>query len=107
MVRKPAPSRAIRSAFGVLRVVACVGHRPRQRRQGAERAAVVVEYPAGLDATVDSAASFDADSRMGRVRAGLYADLVVLEGNVLDGADLLSATVVRTIVGGRTVFARD
>jgi predicted amidohydrolase YtcJ len=58
-------------------------------------------------ATLDSAASFDADSRMGRVRAGLYADLVVLEGNVLDGADLLSATVVRTIVGGRTVFARD
>jgi predicted amidohydrolase YtcJ len=57
-------------------------------------------------ATLDSAASFDADTRMGRVRAGMYADLVVLDGDFLDGADLLGVTVARTIVGGETVFEK-
>jgi predicted amidohydrolase YtcJ len=57
-------------------------------------------------ATLDSAASFDADARMGRVRTGMYADLVVLDGDFLDGADLLGVTVARTIVGGETVFER-
>jgi predicted amidohydrolase YtcJ len=57
-------------------------------------------------ATLDSAASFDADTRMGRVRAGMYADLVVLDGDILDGAELLGVTVARTIVGGETVFEK-
>jgi len=39
-------------------------------------------------------------------RAGMYADLVVLDGDVLDGADLLSVSVARTIVGGETVFEK-
>jgi predicted amidohydrolase YtcJ len=59
-------------------------------------------------ATLDSAASFDADTRIGRVRTGMYADLVVLDGDLLDvGGDLLDVTVARTIVGGRTVFEKE
>jgi predicted amidohydrolase YtcJ len=57
-------------------------------------------------ATLDSAASFDADTRIGRVRSGMYADLVVLDGDFLDGADLLGVTVARTIVGGETVYEK-
>lgn len=58
-------------------------------------------------ATLDSAASFDADTRIGRVRPGWYADLVVLDGDFLGGGDLLQITVARTIVGGTTVFRKD
>jgi len=59
-------------------------------------------------ATLDSAASFDADTRIGRVRTGMYADLVVLDGDILDAdGDLLSISVARTIVGGRTVFKKE
>jgi predicted amidohydrolase YtcJ len=66
-----------------------------------------VPLPAALrHATLDSAASFDADTRMGRVRTGMYADLVVLDGDFLEGADLLGVTVARTIVGGETVFEK-
>jgi predicted amidohydrolase YtcJ len=57
-------------------------------------------------ATLDSAASFDADTRRGRVRPDMYADLVVLDGDFLDGADLLDVTVARTIVGGETVYRK-
>jgi predicted amidohydrolase YtcJ len=57
-------------------------------------------------ATLDSAASFDADTRMGQVRPGMYADLVVLDGEFLNGADLLGVSVARTIVGGETVFEK-
>lgn len=65
-----------------------------------------VSVPAALrHATLDSAASFDADGRTGRVRPGMYADLVVLDGDVLDG-DLLEVTVARTIVGGETVHQK-
>lgn len=56
-------------------------------------------------ATLDSAASFDADGRTGRVRPGMYADLVVLDGDVLN-ADILDVTVARTIVGGETVYQK-
>ncbi len=58
-------------------------------------------------ATLDSAASFDADTRIGRVRTGMYADLVVLDGDFLGGGDLLDVTVARTIVGGETVYEKD
>ncbi|MET0797648.1 MAG: amidohydrolase family protein [Rhodococcus sp. (in: high G+C Gram-positive bacteria)] len=58
-------------------------------------------------ATFDSAASFDADSRVGRMQPGMYADLVVLDGDVLDGGNLLAVSVVRTIVGGKTVFEKE
>ena len=58
-------------------------------------------------ATFDSAASFDADTRIGRVRPGMYADLVVLDGDVVDGGDLLNVTVARTIVGGSTVYEKE
>lgn len=58
-------------------------------------------------ATFDSAASFDADTRVGRVRPGMYADLVVLDGDVLDGGDLLNVIVARTIVGGLTVYEKE
>lgn len=59
-------------------------------------------------ATLDSAASFDAETRIGRVRTGMYADLVVLDGDILDAdGDLLSISVARTIVGGRTVYEKE
>ncbi|AYJ48265.1 amidohydrolase [Rhodococcus sp. P1Y] len=57
-------------------------------------------------ATFDSAASFDADLRIGRVRSGMFADLVVLDGDFL-GGNLLQVSVVRTIVGGVTVFEKE
>ena len=38
----------------------------------------------------------------------MYADLVVLDGDILDAdGDLLSVSVARTIVGGRTVFKKE
>jgi predicted amidohydrolase YtcJ len=55
-------------------------------------------------ATLDSAASFDAHARTGRVQPGMYADLVVLDGDFFAGAELLSVSVARTIVGGETVY---
>ncbi|MEH6796318.1 MAG: hypothetical protein V7694_19500 [Rhodococcus sp. (in: high G+C Gram-positive bacteria)] len=58
-------------------------------------------------ATFDSAASFDADTRVGRVRPCMHADLVMLDGDVLAGGDLLAVSVARTIVGGNTVFEKE
>jgi predicted amidohydrolase YtcJ len=37
----------------------------------------------------------------------MYADLVVLDGDVLDGGDLLNVIVARTIVGGLTVYEKE
>ncbi|MNI76625.1 N-substituted formamide deformylase precursor [compost metagenome] len=61
-------------------------------------------------ATRDSAWTCGAEHEIGRLTAGLYADFVVLDTDVLateSPASLLEAKVVRTVVGGRTVFERD
>lgn len=61
-------------------------------------------------ATRDSAWACGAEHEIGRLAAGLYADFVVLDTDVLDEMDgagpesLLTARVVRTVVGGRTVY---
>ncbi|MFJ4264330.1 amidohydrolase [Paenarthrobacter nicotinovorans] len=58
-------------------------------------------------ATRDSAWTCGAEHELGRLAAGLYADFVVLDRDVLaaeDPAELLETEVVRTVVGGRTVF---
>ncbi|MEV7663856.1 amidohydrolase [Paenarthrobacter sp. NPDC089316] len=58
-------------------------------------------------ATRDSAWTCGMEHDIGRLAAGLYADFVVLDTDVLaaeDPAMLLHAKVVRTVVGGRTVY---
>ncbi len=59
-------------------------------------------------ATRDAAWACRAEHDYGRLAAGLYADFVVLDRDVfaLDADELLSARVVRTVVGGRTVYER-
>ncbi|MEV7607131.1 amidohydrolase [Paenarthrobacter sp. NPDC089322] len=57
-------------------------------------------------ATRDSAWTCGADHEIGRLAAGLYADFVVLDTDVLAAespATLLDARVLLTVVGGRTV----
>jgi predicted amidohydrolase YtcJ len=57
-------------------------------------------------ATRDSAWTCGAENEIGRLAAGLYADFVVLDTDVLaadNPAALLNAKVLRTVVGGRTV----
>ena len=58
-------------------------------------------------ATRHSAWASHMEDQRGMLRAGLAADLVILDSNplALDAESLLSATVVRTIVGGATVFS--
>ncbi|WP_034274775.1 amidohydrolase [Haloechinothrix halophila] len=58
--------------------------------------------------TADSAWACRAEDDVGRLRAGLLADFVVLDRDPFDHADgaaeaLLRARVLRTVVGGRTV----
>lgn len=57
-------------------------------------------------ATRDAAWASHMEDQRGMLRAGLAADLVILDRNPLaqDADSLLSARVVRTIIGGRTVF---
>ena len=57
-------------------------------------------------ATRDAAWASHMENQRGMLRAGLAADLVILDNNPLaqDAESLLSAHVVRTIVGGDTVF---
>ena len=59
-----------------------------------------------VHATSESAWATGLDHERGMLRAGLAADIVVLDRNPLDGdaTELLSATVRRTIVDGRTVY---
>ena len=58
-------------------------------------------------ATRDSAWTCGAEHEIGRLAAGLYADFVVLDTDVLAAASptaLLGTEVLRTVVGGRTVY---
>jgi len=54
-------------------------------------------------ATADSAWACRADESVGRLRAGLLADFVVLDRDPFTPGTLLNARVLRTVVGGRTV----
>ncbi|GAA3692777.1 amidohydrolase [Arthrobacter ginkgonis] len=65
-------------------------------------------------ATRDSAWACGAEHEIGRLAAGLYADFLVLDTDVLaaeaNGADpavLLDTQVLRTVVGGRAVYEKD
>lgn len=58
-------------------------------------------------ATRDSAWTAGAEQEIGRLAAGLYADFIVLDTDVLaadDPAALLDARILRTVVGGRCVY---
>lgn len=59
-------------------------------------------------ATSGSAWASRAEHMYGRIAASLFADFVVLDRDVFSGdpEDLLRASIVRTVVGGRTVFER-
>ena len=61
-----------------------------------------------LHATRDAAWACGAEDRYGRLAAGLLADFIVLDRDVFarDVDELLEATVIRTVVGGLTVFER-
>ena len=58
-----------------------------------------------VHATRDAAWASAAESSVGMLRAGLLADLIVLDRDPFDGPaeSLLTARVVRTVSGGRTV----
>ncbi len=60
-------------------------------------------------ATRDAAWASHMENQRGMLRAGLAADLVILDRNplALDADSLLSARVVRTIIGGATVYAAE
>ena len=55
-------------------------------------------------ATIDSAASFAADGRIGRVEPGYLADLVALDRHPLDADGFRENTVAFTMTGGDVVF---
>lgn len=57
-------------------------------------------------ATMDSAWACRAEESLGRLRAGMLADFVVLDRDPFeaDPESLLQAKVLRTVVGGRTVW---
>lgn len=61
-----------------------------------------------LHATRDAAWACRAEDDYGRLAAGLLADFIVLDRDVFAGDpdELLAASVVRTVVGGRVVFER-
>lgn len=66
-------------------------------------------HDALLHGTADSAWACRAEGAIGSLRAGLLADVVVLDRDPFDHADgaeeaLLRARVLRTVVGGRTVY---
>jgi predicted amidohydrolase YtcJ len=58
-------------------------------------------------ATADSAWACRAEESLGRLRAGMLADFVVLDRDPFDAdpASLLRARVLRTVVNGRTVWS--
>lgn len=58
-------------------------------------------------ATRDAAASIHEEHRRGRVAPGLLADFAVVDADPFTDGEgaLLTAAVVRTVLGGRTVFA--
>lgn len=62
-----------------------------------------------VHATRDAAWACGADDRYGRLAAGLFADFIVLDRDIFAVAvdELLETSVVRTVVGGKTVFERD
>lgn len=64
-------------------------------------------HEAVTHATRDAAWSCRAEDRIGRLAAGLLADFVVVDRNVFEGPveELLEASIVRTVVGGRDVHA--
>lgn len=59
-------------------------------------------------ATADAAWACRAEQSYGRIAAGLFADFIVLDRGIFasPAEELLEAQVVRTVVGGRTVFER-
>lgn len=59
-------------------------------------------------ATRGSAWASRAEHKYGRIAASLFADFIVIDRDVFSGAkeDLLAAKIVRTVVGGKTVFER-
>ncbi|MFJ5957718.1 amidohydrolase [Paenarthrobacter sp. NPDC092416] len=61
-------------------------------------------------ATRESAWTCGAEHEIGRLSAGLFADFLVLDTDVFAAASpasLLQASVVRTVLGGRTVYESD
>ena len=60
-------------------------------------------------ATLDSAKLLKLDDRIGSLDEGKNADLVVVDGNPLDGIQVLRAPdkVRRVVLNGRTVLDRD
>lgn len=56
--------------------------------------------------SADSAWTCGAEDEVGRLRAGLYADFIVLDTNVFDGPieALLSTSVSMTVLGGKAVY---
>lgn len=56
--------------------------------------------------TLGSAEVAGLDDRMGRIAAGMLADLVLLDGPLDAPDDLADRRVARTLLGGETVYAR-
>ncbi len=66
-----------------------------------------VPLPTAIEhATKDAAWACGAEDSYGRLSPGLWADFIVLDRDVfaLEADELLDARVVRTVVGGKTVF---
>lgn len=61
-----------------------------------------------IHATRGSAWACRAEHLYGRIAASLFADFIVLDRDVFSGdpEELLRASIVRTVVGGRTVYER-
>ena len=70
---------------------------------------VVLPSRSGADATGTAAsyATFD-EANKGRIAPGLLADLTLIDRDLraIPAPEIRDATVVRTIVGGKTVFPR-
>ncbi|MEO0513082.1 MAG: amidohydrolase [Planctomycetota bacterium] len=56
--------------------------------------------------TLDAAHAGQAEHRVGSIEAGKLADFVVMDTDIMtcDAADILGAEVVRTVLGGETVY---
>jgi predicted amidohydrolase YtcJ len=77
-------------------------------------AANVAEFAVPLAEAVvhgssDSAWTCGAEDEIGRLRAGLYADFIVLDTNIFESPvdDLLTTSVLMTVLGGRVVHQAD
>ena len=58
--------------------------------------------------TIDAAWQIFRDDELGSIEVGKLADLVVLDGNPLKDTDgIRDMDVVRTVVGGVTIYQRD